>query len=208
MTEEWKWIKGYEGLYQISNFGRVKSFHKKIDGEIRSVKHSGGWYLTIPLRGNGVRCTARIHRLVYKTFIGDIPPGYEIHHKDGNKQNNNVENLEALSKRDHCLETIKQHPHMLDGMIAYNQGRRLEGWEKRAKKSLPYNVRFPKGQICQFSLDGEYIASYHNACEASRATGVCARNILQVACKTPFNDKGGIRKQAGGFVWKFEKEVM
>lgn len=48
------------------------------------------------------------------------------------------------------------------------------------------------------------------ATEASRVTGVCARNILQVADKEPFNSKGSVRKQAGGYIWKFadEKEVV
>ena len=47
---------------------------------------------------------------------------------------------------------------------------------------------------------------YCNAMEASRNTGVCGRNILQVANKEPYNSKGSVRKQAGGYVWKFEKE--
>lgn len=209
MNEEWEWIKGYEGLYQISNMGRLKSFHRnKTDGEIRSLKNSKGWYLTISLRGNEIRHTARIHVLVAKHFIGDIPKGYHVHHKDGNKQNNRVDNLEIISPRDHNLETLKQHPHMLEGMIAYNQGRRLPDWETRKNYSSKSPVKFPYGKIIQYSLDGEYINKFDNACEASRATGVCGRNILQVANKTPFNKKGGIRKQAGGYIWKFEKEVM
>lgn len=208
MNEEWKWIKGYEGLYQISNMGRLKSFHRnKTDGEIRSVKNSKGWYLTMPLRGNNARRTERIHVLVAKHFIGDIPKGYHVHHKDGNKQNNRVDNLEIISPKDHNLETLKQHPHMLDGMIAYNQGRRLPGWETRKNYSSKSPIKFPHGKILQYSLDGEYINRFDNACEASRTTGVCGRNILQVANKTPFNNKGGTRKQAGGFIWRFEKEV-
>lgn len=209
MNEEWKWIKGYEGLYQISNHGRLKSFRRDSNGYICSNVNKNGWYLTIILRDSSNKCkTYRIHRLVAEYFIGEIPQGYQVHHKDGNKQNNNVDNLEIISPKQHCLETLKQHPHMLDGMIAYNQGRRLEGWEKRVKKHPPCNKRFPYGKICQYSLDGKYLASYHNATEAGRATGVCARNILQVARKTPFNKNGDFRKQAGGYIWKYEKEVI
>ena len=150
MNEEWKWIKGYEGLYQISNMGRLKSFHRnKTDGEIRSVKNSKGWYLTMPLRGNNARRTERIHVLVAKHFIGDIPKGYHVHHKDGNKQNNRVDNLEIISPKDHNLETLKQHPHMLDGMIAYNQGRRLPGWETRKNYSSKSPIKIPHGKILQ-----------------------------------------------------------
>lgn len=56
------------------------------------------------------------------------------------------------------------------------------------------------------TCNGEFINSYCNAMEASRNTGVCGRNILQVANKEPYNSKGSVRKQAGGYVWKFEKE--
>lgn len=188
MNEEWKWIKGYEDLYQISNFGRVKSFHKnKTDGEIRSVKHSGGWYLTLPLLKEGKKKTVRIHQLVAETFIGEIPKGYHVHHKDGNKQNNNVCNLEIVSQKDHVKETMKQYPDYCKGMNEYNQYVR------------PRHVR-------QYDLDGHFIAEYANCKIASELTGVCSRNILQVADKKPFNSKGSVRKQAGGYVWKFADE--
>lgn len=185
MNEEWKWIKGYEGLYQISNMGRLKSFHKnKVDGEIRSIKHSGGWYLTFQLLKEGIRKTVRIHQLVAEQFIGEIPEGYHVHHKDGNKQNNIVTNLEIIHPKQHNLETMKQYPDYCKGMNEYNKYQR------------PRHIR-------QYDLEGHFIAEYANAKIASALTGVCSRNILQVADKKPFNAKGGIRKQAGGFVWKF-----
>ena len=185
MAEEWKWIKGYEGLYQISNFGRVKSFHKKkIDGEIRSVKHSGGWYLTLPLLKDGIKKSVRIHQLVAETFIGPIPKGYHVHHKDGNRQNNRVTNLEIIHPKQHNLETMKQHPDYCKGMNEYN------------KYIRPRRVQ-------QYDLEGHFLAEYISCKVAGDMTGICARNIHQVADKTPFNKNGDIRKQAGGFVWKF-----
>lgn len=185
MNEEWKWIEGYEGLYQISNLGRLKSFHRnKTVGEILSIKNSKGWYLTIPLRGNGVRRTVRIHQLVAETFIGEIPKGYHVHHKDGNKQNNKVTNLEIIHPKQHNLETMKQYPDYCKGMNEYNKYQR------------PRHIQ-------QFDLEGHFIAEYANSKIASELTGVCSRNILQVADKKPFNSKGSVRKQAGGYVWKF-----
>ena len=201
MTEDWKWIKGCEGKYQISNHGRLKSFLKNQNGEIRSNINKKGWYITVNLIDNsGKRNTLRIHRLVYENFAGEIPKGYHIHHKDGNKQNNMITNLEALSPKEHCFETIKHNPHILDGLIAYNKGTPIG--DKTIYK------RFPRGQIFQYTLNGEFIAKYPNAMDASRESGVCARNILQVASKEPFNKKGNIRKQAGGYIWRFEKEVV
>lgn len=188
MTEEWKWVKGYEGLYQISNLGRLKSFHRCADGKICSVKNKTGWYLTIGLSDKyGYKETMRIHVLVAKAFIGEIPKGYHVHHKDGNKQNNKVNNLEIIHPSQHAKETIKKNKNVLLGLNTYNK-----------------YVR-PK-TIQQYSLDGFLLAEYVNAEIASRMSGVCRRNILQVASKQPFNSKGSVRKQAGGYVWKYKDD--
>lgn len=188
MDEEWRWIKGYEGIYQISNLGRLKSFRKNKNGHINSNTNKNGWYLTVNLfDADKRRKTTRIHILVAKTFIGDIKRGYHVHHKDGNKQNNCVDNLEIISPKRHRLETLAQYPDMYKGMNNYN------------KFTKPKHIQ-------QFDTDGNFIAEYANAVIASNLTGVCQRNILQVANKTPYRN-GNIRKQAGGFVWKL-KEVV
>lgn len=88
------------------------------------------------------------------------------------------------------------------------EARIIDDGRKRYGKSKEPKTRFRNGSILQYSLDGEFINSYYCATEASRVTGVCARNILQVANKEPFNSSGSIRKQAGGYIWKFEKEVV
>ena len=65
-------------------------------------------------------------------------------------------------------------------------------------------------EICQYTIDGQLLATYSNGEIAGKITGVCPRNILQVANKQPYNNSGHVRKQAGGYVWKFadESEVM
>lgn len=206
---KWKWIKDYEGLYAISDCGNVYSFQKSIKGDKISTTNSCGWYLSFRAKNkeNNTK-TLRVHVEVAKAFIGDIPKGYHVHHKDENKQNNAVDNLEIISPREHVLETIKQNPHILDGMIAYNKGKIIDDGRKRYGEPKEPSIRFKKGNILQYSLDGEFINSYYCAAEASRVTGVCARNILQVANKEPFNSSGSIRKQAGGYIWKFEKGVV
>lgn len=188
MEEEWRWIKGYEGIYQISNYGRLKSFRKKKDGYITSNVNKDGWYFTVNLYDASMRRkTKRIHVLVAETFIGEITRGYHVHHKDGNKQNNRVDNLEIISPKKHRIETLAQKPDLYNGMNNYNK------FEK------------PK-HIQQFDLEGHFIAEYANAKIASEFTGVCQRNILQVANQTEYRN-GQTRKQAGGFVWKV-KEVV
>ena len=200
----WKWIKGYEGLYAISDSGLIKSFWKDSRGQFVKTNNKNGWYLSFRAtdRNKEVK-TIRVHIAVAKAFIGQIPNGYEVHHRDGNKQNNCVSNLQILSGIEHKRLTLMENHHILDGMIAYNQGRAIHGKSKKEKRNVQ---RFKKGKIIQYSLNGEFINSYRNAMEASRNTGVCGRNILQVANKEPYNSKGSVRKQAGGYVWKFEKE--
>lgn len=188
MNEEWKWVEGYEGLYMVSSLGNAKSFRKHKGGYILSIKNANGDYLRINLfDANGARKTIGIHVLVAKTFIGEIPAGWQVHHIDGNKQNNAVFNLEIVRPQDHRTETKRMNPQIETGMVNYNK-----------------YVR-PR-EVLQYTLDGILVASYPNAKEAGLATGVCHRNILQVAAETPYNEKGSTRRQAGGYVWKFAKK--
>lgn len=95
--EIWRDIKGYEGLYQVSNEGRVKSLKRKIILKQQTIK---GGYLRVHLWKNG-KCKHKIVSvLVYETFIGDIPEDLQVNHKDENKSNNKVENLNLLTSQD------------------------------------------------------------------------------------------------------------
>ena len=98
MQEIWKDIPGYEGLYQVSNLGRVKSFPRigtKSNKEyiLKIQKYKTG-YLYVNLCKNNKRRKWKIHILVALTFIPNNENKKYINHKDENKQNNCVENLE------------------------------------------------------------------------------------------------------------------
>lgn len=190
MVEKWKRVKGFEEYYAISSFGRLMSFKRDKSGKIIKLTNKKGGYFSVVLQGKGKKQkSTRIHRLVAEHFIKN-PYGLPIvNHIDGNKQNNTVSNLEWCTQSHNVKESMKIHKDQCKAMNYYNT-------DLRPKK------------ILQYSLDGEFIAEFKNSSEASRATGVCARNILQVANKTPFNKNGGIRKQAGGYIWKFKEEVM
>lgn len=190
MNEEWRWVKGFEGVYQISNLGRLKSFKKYENGYILSNKNEKDGYLSIILTDRTLkkrRCT-RIHVLVAEHFIGDIPKGYHVHHIDDNKQNNIVSNLEIIHPKQHRRETEKTCPQIVTGMKNYN------------KYQKPRH-------ILQYDMEGHFIAEYANGEIASRLTGICQRNILQVANKEEYKPNM-TRKQAGGFVWKFKDEEV
>ena len=96
MKEEWKDIKGYEDLYQVSNLGRVKSLNYRKTGKekiLKNVKDKDG-YFQIHLCKNGRAKHFKIHRLVAKTFIPNPDNLQQINHKDEDKQNNRIDNLE------------------------------------------------------------------------------------------------------------------
>lgn len=96
--EEWGWIKGYEGIYSVSTKGRVRSFTSISNGRIKSVCDDGNGYLQTTLWKDGKGINYKVHRLVGETFIPN-PKGLEtINHKDFNKKNNSIENLEWLSQ--------------------------------------------------------------------------------------------------------------
>lgn len=189
MEEIWKDIEGFEGAYQVSNFGRLKSFKRVKTGRVLSMVNKTGWYLNAVLEYNGLFKSIKIHSLVALYFLGDKPYDKpEVNHKDSNKQNNHVDNLEWISRRDNMKHAVAADPSFLNAMIYKNQ----------------HEKPFP---VLQLSLNGDFINKYFNCFEASKATGVCARNIHQVASKTEYKH-GLTRKQAGGFIWEFgEKEV-
>ena len=95
MAEVWKDVVGYEGLYQVSNLGRLKSAPRpRTKGGLLKPQYDRKGYLTFGLCKNGKSKMAKIHRLVAEAFIpnpGKLP---EVNHKDEQKDNNCVENLE------------------------------------------------------------------------------------------------------------------
>ena len=88
--EEWKWLKGYEGIYALSTIGRVRSFTSISKGRIKSVCDDGNGYLQTTLWKDGKGVCCKVHRLVGETFIPN-PKGLEtINHKDFDKTNNSI----------------------------------------------------------------------------------------------------------------------
>lgn len=103
MSEIWKDINGYEGLYQISNLGRVRSLAKQcgftyLPETIRRTKVKPNGYEIIILSKNNRKKTHHIHRLVAMAFLDDYCEMLDVNHKDGNKLNNNLANLEMCTR--------------------------------------------------------------------------------------------------------------
>lgn len=101
MLEEWKAIKGYEGYYEVSNTGKVKS----IRNNIILKAHLKNGYFAVSLVVNGYAKQKYIHRLVAESFIDNRHELKEVKHKDCDKTNNDVTNLEWCTKSENVKHT-------------------------------------------------------------------------------------------------------
>lgn len=100
--EEFRDVKGYEGRYQVSNLGNVRSFVRSKEGHlIRASPMKNGYY-----RVTMHKKTKKIHQLVAEAFLNHIPCGmkYVVDHIDNDKSNNNVSNLQIITNRENVVK--------------------------------------------------------------------------------------------------------
>lgn len=162
MKEIWKDIKGYEGLYQVSNLGRIKSLigHEKILKSYNKNSKDKTSYLKIILSKNSKTKAYLIHRLVAITFIPNLDNLPEINHKDENKLNNKVDNLEWCTRKYN---------------IEYSKAKHLDSFNN-------YGIKV-------YCLDLDKY--FESASKASVQTGVCRTSILK-ACRGQLKSAGGM----------------
>lgn len=176
MEEQWKDIEGYEGRYQISSFGRVKSLPTlKRNGngyyytkeKIRRSKSTFDGYRAITLVKNGIFRTYTIHRLVAKAFV-ENPNNYnEINHIDEIKTNNRVDNLEWCT-----------HAYNLE------YGSRKEITRQKTMKP-----------VLQFDRENKFIRKWNSGSDAARNLNIQQSSISNCCCHN--------RKTAGNYIWEF-----
>lgn len=177
LKEIWRDITGYDGIYQVSNLGNVRSIEhidcrkrNRIAGRVLKPGKKQNGYLQVVLKDEtGKSKNYYVHRLVMKAFVGECPAEYEVNHIDENKSNNTLENLEYVTHR--CN-------------INHGTGK----FRSAAKKGKP---------VEQYSTDDEWLAEYASTSEAERITGVWHNNISK-ACKRKV-------KTAGGYIWKYKE---
>lgn len=196
--EIWRDIEGYEGIYQVSNHGRVRSldrfilkrgFSYFVKGRILKPKREKDNYVHICLSKNGIHKYIKIHRLVWGTFVGPIPNGLQVNHIDENPRNNRLDNLNLLSPK----ENSNWGSH--NSKISMKKTGRC-GMRNRKDQSKP---------VSQFTKDGDYIATYPSIHQASKDTGIHISHI-SACCQHKVKIKNGqkyVTRTAGGYIWSY-----
>lgn len=190
MKEIWRDIKDYEGYYQVSNRGIVKSLNYRRTGKERIMKGvpDGYGYLQVKLCKDGKDKKCRINRLVAQAFIENPDNLPEVNHKDENPKNNCVENLEWCDRSyniNYGTRNKKAGKKIAEKLTGRKQTE--EHIKKRAEKhSKPV-----------YSIDKEsgLITYWESAKEAGRVLGIDPSSITR-CCK-------GKVKSAGGYTWHY-----
>lgn len=161
MIEEWKDIQGYEGVYQVSDLGRIKSLPRngtvKTERILKNFEASG--YLQVALQYHGVVKWEKVHRLVAKAFIPNTDNKREVNHIDGNKKNNSVNNLEWVTTSENILHSY----HVLKNHIR---------------------------KVKQYTKSMELIKEWECIREASKELRICENNISE-CCRKRRKTAGG-----------------
>lgn len=164
MKEIWGDIKGFEGIYKVSNFGRVMRVDEYYTGNPLSQHDNGRGYLFVALNWKKKRGIQKyVHRLVAKAFLDNPENKPTVNHKDGIKSNNHVSNLEWATYRENNIHAIK-----------YLRINRLNN-----KSSKP---------VFQYTKEGFFIREYPSMREAQRQTGIHA---IDKACLGQRKTAGG-----------------
>lgn len=162
--EVWKDIPNYEGHYQASNLGRIRSIKKEIK-ILKEINRNDG-YLFVNLSKNGKSKPIKIHKIIAYTFLKNNNNYTDINHKDGNKQNNCVNNLEFCN-RSHNIK---------------------EAYRLKLRKPNKTNIGKRK-KVLQKDKDGKPIKIWDSIKEASIKLNIKDSNISQV-CKSKRNYAG------------------
>ncbi len=187
MTEVWKDIVGYEGRYQVSNIGNVRSMHylgknmtTKDNGvkKLKLITNSSGYHV-VTLKGK----QQFVHRLVAAAFIPNANEKPCVDHINTITTDNRVENLRWVTQKENLLNSIS-HKRRLKAVRDRCLGRM--GVESGKHRS-----------VFQYSLDGEFIKEWGCMSDACRSLGIDSGCMTRV-CQ-------GVQPQSKGFIWRYEK---
>lgn len=113
MSETWRPVLGYEGSYEVSDLGRVRSLDRmsshgrRLRGRVLTALQGSGGYLQVGLHRDGEQRSALVHRLVLTSFIGPAPDGCETLHGDGDRSNNALANLKWGTRTENAQDRLR-----------------------------------------------------------------------------------------------------
>lgn len=177
--EVWKDIDGYNGKYQVSNLGNVRSFSRWKNGGLLKPGINTNGYYSVNLVKDGRKNTQliNIHRLVAMTFL-DNPKGLrEVNHKDGNKLNNAVDNLEWVDRFENIRHAVRT------GLIPYKSG--ADNCNARA--------------VVQKTKDGKVVREWGCIADIHRELGFATNGIVCCCRKKPKYHT------AYGYIWEYKQ---
>ena len=105
--EIWRNVVGYEGLYQVSSFGRVKSFYGIGERLLTPSANKSGYQYTVLTDKNKIRKSCKVHTLVARAFLPNPENKPVVHHRDSNRANNRVSNLEWVTHRENTAYAVQ-----------------------------------------------------------------------------------------------------
>lgn len=195
MEEVWKDIKGYEGMYQVSNLGRIKRLEKSfIDSigrnynykeKIYKLQKDNNGYLMVTLPKSKL---FRVHRLVAEAFLENPNNLKEVNHIDGNKSNSNILNLEWVTHKQNMKHALESGLMENARKIFSQKIKERKLWELSPCNRVKVNM---------YDKNNNFIKSFDSLVDASKYIGVHAQRIWQVC--------NNIRKSTKGYIFSYER---
>lgn len=180
--ELWKDIPNFEGLYQASDSGKIKSLYTN---KILKPTIAKNGYCRVMLCANKKRKLISVHRLVAMTYLNDFNIDLQVNHKDGNKQNNYVSNLEMVTAKENIIHSFS------NGLQKPKKGNKHPLYKKYGKENKTSK------KINQYDLHGNFIKTWDSIMDVERELGINNGNISSCC--------NGNKNSAGGFIWKHYK---
>lgn len=153
MEEIYRDIRGYEGMYQCSNLGNIKALrreyiagngsHRWTEEKILKQCVNRGGYLQVQLHNNGKLTTHRVHRIIAETFIPNPDNLPQVNHKDENRQNNAIDNLEWCDNKYNCNYGSYKEKH---------KQLMLKRWDKKGRKTQEEKDEYTKQYMRQYYI--------------------------------------------------------